>query len=151
MEVILLEKVQNLGDLGDMVNVKPGYARNYLVPQGKATFATEENKAEFERRRQELKQAAEQRLQEAQARAEKLEGLVVEIARIASEEGKLFGSVSPVDISEAVPSDTGGLEKSEIQLIDGPLKTVGEHEVGVSLHPEVNFNIKVIVVAEESQ
>lgn len=149
MEVILLEKVQNLGDLGDLVNVKPGYARNYLVPQGKATFATEDNKAEFEQRRQALQQAAEQRLGEARARAEKLEGLVVEISRKASEEGKLFGSVSTVDISEVVSSDSGELEKSEIQLVEGPLKTVGEHEVGVSLHPGVNFNIKVIVVAEE--
>ena len=149
MEIILLEKVQNLGDLGDLVSVKAGYARNYLIPQGKATFATEQNKAEFEQRRKELEDAARQRLADAQLRAQQMEGLVLELARKASEEGKLFGSVSTVDISDAV-SDRGiTLEKSEINLDDGSLKTLGEHEVGVSLHPEVHFTIRILISAEE--
>ena len=149
MDIILLEKVQNLGDLGDLVRVKPGYARNYLIPQGKATFATEENKAEFEKRRQDLEKIAEQRLQEAGERGQLLDGMVVEIARKASEEGKLFGSVNTVDIVDAVVSRGGTLEKSEIHLAEGALKTLGEYEVAISLHPEVHVNIKIIIVAEE--
>lgn len=149
MDVILLEKVQNLGDLGDLVSVKPGYARNFLIPQRKATFATEEAKAEFERRRQELETAAVQRLEEAEARAQKMQDLVVEVARKASEEGKLFGSVSTIDIAEAVGGRGIELEKSEIHLDEGALKTLGEHEIVVTLHPEVHLSIKVIVVAED--
>ena len=149
MDIILLEKVQNLGDLGDLVKVKPGYARNYLIPQGKATFATEQNKAEFEKRRQELERAAEQRLEGARERAQQLDGMVIEIARKASEEGNLFGSVSTVDIVDAVVSRGATLEKSEIHLTEGALKTLGEHEVAISLHPEVHLNIKIIIVAEE--
>ena len=149
MEIILLEKVQNLGDLGDLVKVRPGYARNYLIPQGKATFATEENKAAFEQHRQELEAAASQRLEDAKQRAQQMENLVIEIARKASEEGKLFGSVSTIDIAEAVGARGMTLEKSEINLDEGALKTLGEHEIGVSLHPEVHFNIKIIVNAEE--
>lgn len=149
MDVILLEKVQNLGDLGELVKVKPGYARNYLIPQGKATFATEESKTEFERRRKELEVAATERVQQAQQRAGQMQDLLVEITRKAGEEGKLFGSVSTVDISEAVAIKGIELEKSEIHLDEGSLKTVGEHEIGVTLHPEVHLNIKVIVVAEE--
>lgn len=149
MDIILLEKVQNLGDLGDLVKVKPGYARNYLIPQGKATFATEENKREFEKRRQELEKVAEQRLQEARERGQLLDGMVVEIARKASEEGKLFGSVNTVDIVDAVVNRGATLEKSEIHLAEGALKTLGEHEVAISLHPEVHINIKIIIVAEE--
>lgn len=149
MEIILLEKIQNLGDLGDVVTVKPGYARNYLIPQGKASFATEESKAEVERRRQELEAAAQQRLKEARARAETLQGFVVEVSRKASEEGTLFGSVSTADIAETVTVRGADLEKSEIDLSEGPLKTLGEHEVPVSLHPEVQLSIKVIVVAED--
>lgn len=149
MDVILLEKVQNLGDLGELVKVKPGYARNYLIPQGKATFATEESKAEFERRRKELEVAATERVQQAQQRAGQMQDLLVEITRKAGEEGKLFGSVSTVDISEAVAIKGIELEKSEIHLDEGSLKTVGEHEIGVTLHPEVHLNIKVIVLAEE--
>lgn len=149
MEVILLEKVQNLGDLGDLVRVKAGYARNYLVPKGIATPATEENKAAFEKRRKELEKAAGAKLQEAQARAEKLSGAAVEISRKASEEGRLFGSVSTIDIADAMNEAGHDLAKSEIQLSEGPLKVVGEHEVGVSLHPEVHFTIIVKVLAEE--
>lgn len=149
MEVILLEKVQNLGDLGDLVKVKPGYARNYLIPQGKATFATEESKAEFERRRQELEVAAAERLRQAQERADRMQDMAVEIARKASEEGKLFGSVSTVDIADAVAAKGVELEKSEIHLDEGSLKELGEHEIGVTLHPEVHLSIKVVVTAEE--
>lgn len=149
MEVILLEKVQNLGDLGDLVKVKPGYARNYLIPQGKATFATDQSKVEFERRRKELEVADTERLQHAQERAQQMQDLVIEIARKASEEGKLFGSVSTVDIADAVAARGMVLEKSEIHLDEGSLKTVGEHEIAVTLHPEVHLNIKIIVVAEE--
>lgn len=149
MEVILLEKVQNLGNLGDLVRVKPGYARNYLVPQGIATPATAENKAAFEKRRLELEKAAGDRLQQAQARAEAMSGASVELVRKASEEGKLFGSVSTTDIADAMNVSGHDLAKSEIHLSEGPLKEVGEHEVAVSLHPEVHFTITVRVVAEE--
>ena len=149
MEVILLEKVQNLGDLGDLVKVKAGYARNYLIPQRKATAATEENKAKFEQRRKELEVAAAGRLAEAQQRAEQLSGLRIEIARKAGEEGKLFGSVGTNDIADTVSAGGKELAKSEIHLSEGPLKSIGEHEVAVSLHPEVHFTITVVVVAEE--
>ena len=149
MEIILLEKVQNLGDLGDLVDVKAGYARNYLIPQGKATFATEQNKSEFEQRRKELEKSAASRLDSARSRAQQMDGLVLEIVRKASEEGKLFGSVSSADIAETVAGRGLTLEKSEIHLDEGALKTAGEHDITISLHPEVHFNIKIIVIAEE--
>ena len=145
----MLEKVQNLGDLGDLVDVKAGYARNYLIPQGKATFATEQNKSEFEQRRKELEKSAASRLDSARSRAQQMDGLVLEIVRKASEEGKLFGSVSSVDIAETVTGRGLTLEKSEIHLDEGALKTAGEHDIAISLHPEVHFKIKIIVIAEE--
>lgn len=148
MEIILLEKVQNLGDLGDQVNVRPGYARNYLIPQKKAVHATPEAKAAIEERRRELEQAAMSKVQAAQERAEKLQGATVQIARMVGEEGKLFGSVSTTDIAEAMQQMGFELSKSEIHLPDGPLKEVGDHEVSVSLHPEVHLNIIVSVLAE---
>jgi large subunit ribosomal protein L9 len=149
MEIILLEKVQNLGDLGDLVKVRPGYARNYLIPQGKATFATDENKTAFEQQRKEFEVAASQRLDAANLRARQMENLVIEISRKAGEEGKLFGSVSTIDIADAVVARGIALEKSEINLDEGALKTLGEHEVVISLHPEVHFNIRIIVASEE--
>lgn len=149
MEVILLERVQNLGDLGDLVKVKAGYARNFLIPQHMAAPATAENKAKFEERRKELEHHAAERLSEAQLRGQTMEGLVVEIKRKAGEEGKLFGSVATTDIAEAVVARGLELAKSEIVLSEGPLKMIGEHEVGIVLHPEVSFAIKVIVTAEE--
>ncbi len=149
MEVILLEKIQNLGDLGELVKVKPGYARNYLVPQGKAAPATAENRAKFEQRRRELEQAAEGKLVVAQRRAEAMNGAKLTIARRVSEDGKLFGSVSTVDIAEEMERQGQELQKSEIHLSEGPLKSLGEHEVAVSLHPEVHISILVEVVAEE--
>jgi len=148
MQVILLEKIVNLGNLGDLVNVKPGYARNYLVPQGLATVATEANVALFEERRQELEKASADKLQAAQARSKELAGQSVEIASRASDEGKLFGSVGVIEISEAFAAKSLEVNKSEIQLPEGPIKTVGDYEVAVSVHAEVNFSINVRVVAE---
>lgn len=148
MQIILLEKIVNLGNLGDLVNVKAGYARNYLVPQGLATVATEENIKLFEERRQELEKASADKLQAAQARAGELSGQSVEIASLASDEGKLFGSVGLVEISEAFAAKGLELARSEIQLPDGPFKMVGVYEVACSVHSEVNFNVNVTVVAE---
>ncbi len=148
MEVILLEPVQNLGELGDLVNVKPGYARNYLIPHGKAAPATEENRARLQQRRKELEAAAMTRLEAAQQRAQQLEGLKLELARKTTEDGTLFGSVSPADIAEAAGAQGLELAKSEILLPAGPLKEVGEHTVDVALHPEVHLTIAVSVVPE---
>ena len=148
MEVILLEKIRNLGDLGDQVTVKPGYGRNFLIPQGKAVRATEENKQVFESRRAELEQAASESLSTAQARAAKMEGLELNIARRASDEGKLFGSVAVTDIIEAVRDTGNEIDKVEVNLPEGAIKVVGEHEVGISLHPEVSLTLKINVTAE---
>ncbi len=148
MQVILLENVINLGKLGDLVNVKSGFARNYLVPQGKATIATEGNIARFEERRAELEKLSNDKLQAAQARAKELEGQSIEIASRASEEGKLFGSVSVFEIAEAFSAKGLDVNKSEVRLPEGPLKDLGEHEVEVSVHTEVTFNVTVNVVAE---
>jgi len=149
MEIILLERVQNLGDLGDLVKVRPGYARNYLIPKGKAAPATAENKAKFEQRRKELEQAAQAKLAEAKTRAEQLTGASISVTRRASDEGKLFGSVGPVDIAEAMTAAGMTLAKAEIQLAEGPLKMVGSHEVEIVLHPEVHGTITVEVVGEQ--
>lgn len=148
MQVILLEKIVNLGNLGDLVTVKPGYARNYLVPQGLATVATETNIKAFEERRQDLEKASADKLQAAKARASELDGQSVEIAGRASDEGKLFGSVGLVEISEAFAAKGMELARSEIQLPEGPLKTIGDYEVAASVHLEVSFTVKVSVVAE---
>lgn len=148
MQVILLENVTNLGKLGDLVTVKAGYARNYLVPQGKATIANEENIAEFEERRAELEKASAEKLAAAQARADTLSGKQVEITSRASDEGKLFGSVSVHEIAEAFTAAGMELNKSEVRLPEGPLKEVGEYEVEISVHPEVAFNVAVNIIAE---
>ena len=148
MQVILLEKIVNLGNLGDMVTVKPGYARNYLVPQGLATVATAENIKLFEERRLELEKASADKLQAAQGRAKELEGQSVEIASRASDEGKLFGSVGLIEIADAFSAKGLELNTSEIQLPEGPIKAIGEYEVAVSVHPEVHFEVNVVVVAE---
>jgi large subunit ribosomal protein L9 len=148
MEIILLEKIRNLGDLGDQVTVKPGYGRNYLIPQGKAVRATKENQQIFESRRAELEAAASEALSKAQARAAELEGVVIEIARRASEEGKLFGSVAVGDIIEAVKETGKELDKVEVNLPEGAIKVIGEHDIDISLHPEVNLTLKVLVTAE---
>ena len=148
MEIILLEKIRNLGDLGQQVSVKPGYGRNYLVPQGKAVRATKENQEAFEGRRAELEAAASDSLSKAQARAAEFDGVVIEIARRASEEGKLFGSVAITDIIEAVTATGKELDKVEVNLPEGAIKVIGEHDVDVSLHPEVSLVLKVSVTAE---
>jgi len=149
MEVILLDKVENLGGIGDKVKVKPGYARNYLLPQGKAARATPENIAEFEARRAELEAKAAGVIADAKARAEKIEGLALTILAKAGSEGKLFGSVGPVDIAEAAEAAGVTIERSEIRLAEGPLRAVGTHEVEVHLHSEVSVPITVTVEGEE--
>ena len=149
MEVILLEKVRNLGAIGDQVKVKSGFARNFLIPYGKAVSANAENRAKFEARRAELEKAATEALTLAQARAEKMSGATVQVVRKISEEGKLFGSVGIKDICDAMHEAGYELAKSEVHLDRGPIKEVGDHEVSVSLHPEVNFKIIVSVVGEK--
>jgi len=148
MELILLEKVQNLGDLGDRVKVKPGYGRNYLVPTGKAVPATEKNLAEFEARRAELEKVALQRLSTAEERRGALEGFEITLAANASDEGKLYGSIAPRDIADAVTGRGIKLEKSEVIMGEGPIRTTGEHDVLIHLHADVETVIKVTVIAE---
>lgn len=149
MEVILLDKVENLGGIGDKVKVKAGYARNYLLPQGKAARATAENIAEFEARRAELEAKAAAVIADAKARAEKIEGLKLTITAKVGSEGKLFGSVGPVDISEAAEAAGVTIERSEVRLAEGPLRAVGEHEVEVHLHSDVSVPITVVIEGEE--
>jgi large subunit ribosomal protein L9 len=149
MDVILLDKVENLGGIGDKVKVKPGYARNYLLPKGKATRATAENVAEFEARRAELEARAAGVIAEAKARAESIAGLKLVIAAKAGTEGKLFGSVGPVDIAEAAEAAGVTIERSELRLADGPLRAIGDHEVEVHLHSEVSVMISVSIQPEE--
>ena len=148
MQVILLENVANVGKLGDLVNVKAGFARNYLVPQGKATIATEDNIAKFEQRRTELEKLSADKLQAAQARSKEFEGQVLEITSRASDEGKLFGSVGVFEISDAFTAKGLELNKSEVRLPEGPLKEIGEHEVEIAVHSEVVFNVTVNIIAE---
>ncbi len=149
MEVILLEKVHKLGALGDRVNVKPGFGRNYLIPSGKAVSATADNIAKFDARRAELEKQGQDALNEANARAEKLNATTVSIARKAGDEGKLFGSVGTADIAEAVTATGVELSKQEIRLPEGPIRSTGEIELDVQLHADVTATIKVNVVAEE--
>ena len=149
MQVILLEKIANLGDLGDQVSVKSGYGRNYPVPQNKAVPATAENIAQFEERRAELERTSNERLGEAQSRADKISGTQVTITSKAGEEGKLFGSITVRDIAEAAGRRDIRLDKSEILLPDGPLRTLGEFDVDTKLHPEVIATLKVTVIAEQ--
>ena len=151
MEVILLQKVDNVGGIGDLVRVKSGYARNYLIPQGKATLATPENKAKFELRRAELEAKAAEELAAAQARAKKLEGLVLKIEMQAGAEGKLFGSVGTVDIAEEIGKRGVEVERSEIRLPDGPLRVAGDHQIELHLHADVNVEIKVVIEAAEAE
>ena len=149
MEVILLEKVYNLGELGDKVKVKPGYGRNYLIPSGKAVSATKENVAKFEERKAELEKQRQEALAAANARAEKLKDVSVSISRKAGSEGKLFGSVGTIDISEAVAASGYELEKHEIRMPEGPIRTTGDYEFDVQLHADVVTTIKVAVIPEE--
>lgn len=149
MEVILLDKVENLGGIGDRVNVRPGYARNYLLPQGKATAATAENIAAFEARRAEIERRAAEELARAQARAEKLAGLELTIGAKAGAEGKLFGSIGAADIAEACATLGQEVERSEVRLPEGPIRSTGEVEVVLHLHSDVNVPITVKVTAED--
>ena len=149
MEVILLEKVGKLGDIGDVANVKAGFGRNYLIPQGKAVFATKENLAEFETRRAEFEAAAASRLTEAQKRADKLAEIgSVTIKAIAGDEGKLFGSVGTREIEEAINGAGGEISKSEINLPEGAIRSIGEFPVELSLHTDITQSVTIIVEAE---
>lgn len=148
MEVILLEGIRNLGELGDMVSVKNGYARNFLIPYKKAIVANEENKANFEAKRAELEKAQTETLVAVQARADKLNGLAVTITVKAGEEGKLFGSVGPREVAEAITAAGAEVSKSEVQMPSGPIKAVGNEEVIIGLHPEVNVTVTVTIEAE---
>ena len=148
MQIILLEKVINLGQLGDVVKVKNGYARNFLVPHGKAKRATPENLAEFEKRRAELEKQQGDILVQAQSRAEKLNGMLVQITQKAGVDGKLFGSVTTADIADALKAQGFEVTKGEIRMPDGPLKQVGDHDVTLGLHSDVTATIKVSVLGE---
>ncbi len=149
MNVILLENVENLGSIGDLVKVKPGYGRNYLLPQGKAALATPENMKEIEARRAELEKAAAEELATARARANTINGLELVVPANAGSEGKLFGSVGPVDIAAAFEKIQVEVERSEVRMPEGPIHEVGEYTIGVHLHPEVDAEVMVRVVAEE--
>ena len=150
MEVILLEKVANLGSLGDKVKVKAGYGRNFLLPYGKAVPATEANLKAFEERRAELEKAAAEKLSAAQARAEALEGAAFTITSKAGEEGKLFGSVGTANIADAISEQTGvAVQKAEVKLPLGAIRQTGEYEIDLSLHADVTVTIKLTVVPQE--
>ncbi len=148
MEIILLQKVENLGNLGDRVKVRPGYGRNYLIPQGKATEATPVNIAKFEARRAELEKAATDALTVAQGRARELTDLIVTLSAKAGGAGRLFGSVGAADIAEAVSAAGMELKKQEVRLPQGPIRQLGEYDVEVRLHGDVSTHIRVYVVAE---
>jgi len=151
MEVILLEKIHKLGNLGDQVRVKSGYGRNYLIPSGKAVSATPENVKKFEARRAELEQAQAETLEKARARAEEINKVSITLARKAGAEGKLFGSVGTVDIAEAVTQTGVKLAKHEIRLPHGPFRVLGEHEAAIHLHADVDAKIRINIVAEEEK
>ena len=148
MEIILLEKIENLGAMGDKVIVSPGYGRNYLVPQGKAKAATAENIAEFEARRAELEQAAAEALAAAEVRRDQIDGKTVEIVAKAGDEGKLFGSIGTADIADAVKATGVEIERNEIRLPEGAFRQVGEYDVVLHLHTDVDATIKLVVSAE---
>lgn len=148
MNVILLEKVSNLGSLGDKVSVKAGYGRNYLIPFGKAVPATESNIADFEARRAQLQAAADAKVAEAQARADQLAELKVSIAVNAGDEGKLFGSVGTSDIAEAISKAGVAVDRSEVRLPEGSIREIGEFAVQIQLHSDVTATVLVIVVAQ---
>ncbi len=149
MEVILLQKVENLGNLGDKVKVRAGYGRNFLIPQGKAKPATAKNVEEFEKRRAELEKQATEMLDVAQQRKTEIDGKTVTINAKAGQEGKLFGSVGTVDIAEAVTNMGIKLERKEVRMPQGPIRVAGEHKVEIHLHTDVNAEITVNIIAEE--
>jgi large subunit ribosomal protein L9 len=148
MNVILLERVNNLGDLGDEVSVKPGFARNYLIPNAKAVQANHANREVFEQRRAELEAKANEILGVAKSRAEKIEGHILTIMVKSGEEGRLYGSVGTQDIADALTADGHEVERSEVRLPDGAIRAIGEYDIAVQLHSDVTAGIKVAVVEE---
>lgn len=148
MEVILLEKVENLGNLGDKVNVKPGYGRNFLIPGGKATAATAANVAAFEASRAALEKTAAEAKAKADSRKQALADVKIIIQSKAGEEGKLFGSIGPADIAEAVTAAGVDIEKKEVRMPEGPIRMTGEFEVGFHLHTDVDTSLMVMIEAE---
>ena len=149
MQIILMEKVANLGNLGDVVKVKDGYARNFLIPHGKAKRATQENLKAFESRRTELEKAQNEQLSKAQERGTKLEGLTVQVTQKAGPDGRLFGSVTNYDIVEALTKQGHEVERSQIRMPQGALKQVGDYPIQVALHTDVMVTIKVSVLGEQ--
>lgn len=150
MEVILLEKVANLGNIGDRVRVKPGYGRNFLLPQGKATLATATNIAAFEARRAELERKQAEELAAARSRADRLGAIALRISAKAGSEGKLFGSLGTLDIAEACTAAGVPVERSEVRLPSGPIRTTGEHPIDLHLHTDVTVTIRLEVVPEDA-
>jgi large subunit ribosomal protein L9 len=148
MEVILLQKVENLGDLGDKVTVRAGYGRNYLLPKGKAKRATPENIAEFEALRAEMERIAAEALEAAQSRKAQLEGLEVTITAKAGDEGRLFGSIGTADIAEAVTKAGVEIERQEVRMPEGPIRAIGESDIALHLHTDVDASVKVIIASE---
>jgi large subunit ribosomal protein L9 len=151
MQIILLEKVINLGGLGDVVKVKDGYARNFLLPKGKAKRATANNLAEFEKRRHELEAAQNAALAAAQAKGAKLEGMALTVRQKAGVDGRLFGSVTNIDIVDALIAQGHEVERAMVRLPQGPLKMIGEYDISVALHSDVVVQIKVTVQGESAQ
>jgi large subunit ribosomal protein L9 len=149
MEIILLQKVQNLGNIGDRVKVKSGYGRNFLLPKGRATLATPQNVAKFESRRAELEKVAREGLESAQARAKGLEGFTLTLTAKAGGEGKLFGSVGTTDIAEGVKKSGRQIERAEVRMPNGPIRLAGEHTVQLHLHSDVTIDLPVVIVGEE--
>ena len=150
MQIILMEKVVNLGSLGDVVKVKDGFARNFLIPHGKAKRATDANKAEFEAKRAELEKKAAETLAAAVARAEKLEGYMVQVTQKAGVDGRLFGSVTNSDIAEALTKQGFDMKKGEVVMPNGPLKTIGDFPITLSLHTDVKAHITVSVLGDHT-
>ncbi len=149
MEIILMDKVTNLGNLGDVVNVKAGYARNYLIPQGMAKRANKANIAAFEERKAELEKLSAEKLAAAQARAEKLAGYTVQISQKAGVDGRLFGSVTNIDIAEALTAQGFPVSRGEVRLPEGPFKAVGDYPISLSLHSDVAVEITVAVLGAQ--
>lgn len=148
MEVILLDKIGKLGGLGDKVTVKPGYGRNFLVPYGHAVPATKENVAAFEAQRVELEAQAAERKAEAEARAEQLNDIELSLVSKAGDEGKLFGSIGPRDLADAISSAGIEVAKSEVRMPQGPIRQTGEYDIDLHLHAEVDATVRVVVMAE---
>ncbi len=149
MEVILFEKIDRLGNIGDLVNVKAGFARNFLLPQGKAKVATEANKAEIEQRRAELEKMAADALAAAQARRDQIAEMSVSITAKSGTEGKLFGSIGNMDIANAITDAGVKVEKREVRLPDGPIRQAGEYDIQIHLHADVDATAKITIIGEE--